>query len=74
MLLNYLHIRVYQSLFEISFPQNITHILQIAFFYKDEENDYKHTFKSLNINSDGKMSSWPEGFFDEWEKALIELL
>ena len=42
--------------------------------YKDEENDYKHTFKSLNINSDGKMSSWPEGFFDEWEKALIELL
>lgn len=48
--------------------------VQIAFFYKDEENDYKHTFKSLNINSDGKMSSWPEGFFDEWEKALIELL
>lgn len=48
--------------------------VQVAFFYKDEANDYRHTFKSLNINDDGKMSSWPKDFFDEWEKALIELL
>ena len=48
--------------------------VQVAFFYKDEENDYRHTYKALKINGDGKMSSWPKGFFDEWEKALIELL
>lgn len=48
--------------------------VQVAFFYKDAGADYRHTYKSLKINSDGKMSSWPKGFFDEWEKALIELL
>ena len=48
--------------------------VQVAFFYKDEENEYRHTYKSLKINKDGKMSSWPKGFFDEWENALIELL
>lgn len=48
--------------------------VQVAFFYKNEEDDYKHTYKSLKINEDGKMSSWPKGFFDEWENALIQLL
>ena len=48
--------------------------VQVAFFYKDEENGYKHAYKSLKINDVGKMSSWPKGFLDEWEKALIELL
>lgn len=46
----------------------------IAFFSKDSSNDYKHTYIELKIYNDGKMSSWPEGFFDEWEKALLELL
>lgn len=48
--------------------------VQVAFFYKDEDDGYKHTYTSLKINEDGKMNRWPKGFFDEWEKALIELL
>lgn len=48
--------------------------VQVDFFYKDEEAEYKHTYKSLRINENGKMSSWPQGFLDEWENALMELL
>lgn len=29
---------------------------------------------SPNINSRGRIDYWPEGFFDEWEKSLDELL
>ena len=25
------------------------------------------------IDENGSLDNWPEGFFDEWEKALIEL-
>lgn len=46
----------------------------VTYFYKDMENAYRHTFKELKIYDDGKMSSWPKGFLDEWENALIELL
>lgn len=48
--------------------------VEVAFFYKDDTDGYKHVYKSLQINDNGKMSSWPKGFFDEWEKAMIELL
>lgn len=48
--------------------------VNISFFYKDEEDAYKHKYERLYINDDGKMSDWPEGFFDEWEKALLELM
>lgn len=48
--------------------------VQVAFFYKDEEDEYRHTYMNLKISDDGKMNRWPKGFFDEWEKALIELL
>lgn len=46
----------------------------VAFFNKDDTDDYRHVYKRLQINAEGKMSSWPKGFFDEWEKALIDLL
>ena len=26
------------------------------------------------IDKDGRLDQWPEGFFDEWEKGLAELL
>lgn len=48
--------------------------VQIAFFYKDESQGYKHTYQTLQICEDGKLSTWPSGFLDEWEKALIDLL
>jgi predicted ATPase len=48
--------------------------VQIAFFYKDNENKYRHTYMGLQIMEDGKLDHWPKGFFDEWENALIDLL
>ena len=48
--------------------------VNIAFFYKDEEDSYKHKYEPLYVDEYGKMNDWPEGFFDEWEKALLELM
>lgn len=48
--------------------------VQIAFFYKDEEQGYRHTYQELQVFEDGRLSTWPKGFLDEWEKALIELM
>ncbi|MDE7359720.1 MAG: DUF3696 domain-containing protein, partial [Lachnospiraceae bacterium] len=48
--------------------------VQIAFFFKDESKEYRHTYQKLKIFEDGKLSTWPRGFLDEWEKALIDLL
>lgn len=46
----------------------------LAFFYKDKEHGYQHTYRRLQIFEDGKLSEWPRGFLDEWERALIDLL
>lgn len=45
-----------------------------GFFYKDEDDDYKHKCKSIKLLKNGKTSEWPRGFFDEWDEALMELL
>lgn len=33
----------------------------------------RSTFVSPNIQPDGKLTFWPEGFFDQWDNALMEL-
>lgn len=48
--------------------------VQVAFFYKDKTQEYRHTYQTVRIFEDGKLSTWPSGFLDEWEKALIDLL
>lgn len=48
--------------------------VQLAFFYKDNEDDYKHKFVAPRILKDGRLDRWPEGFFDEWDKALYDLI
>jgi predicted ATPase len=48
--------------------------VKVDFFYKDQEKQYAHSFRELHINPDGKMDHWPQGFFDEWENALVDLL
>lgn len=48
--------------------------VQVAFFYKDGEHGYQHTYQVLQVFEDGRLSTWPKGFLDEWEKALIDLL
>lgn len=46
----------------------------LSFFYKNEEKDFKHECIHPKILADGRLDYWPEGFFDEWDKALYELI
>lgn len=48
--------------------------IRLAFFYKDEEDDFKHKYICPAIQKDGRLDIWPEGFFDEWDKALYEFI
>ncbi len=48
--------------------------VNFIYFYKDEENGYKHKFILPQIDENGKFDQWPEGFFDEWDNSLIDLL
>lgn len=45
--------------------------VQINFFERDESGVRVHTPR---IDQDGHIDEWPEDFFDEWEKNLVELL
>lgn len=47
--------------------------VKLNFFYKDIEDGYKHKCISPVIQTDGRLDIWPEGFFDEWDKAVFEL-
>lgn len=45
----------------------------LLYFYKDEK-DYKHKIKRPELRQNGRISEWPDGFLDEWDKALMDLL
>lgn len=53
--------------------------VRLNYFYQEIQEDKKigrqviHKKVSPAILDDGRLSSWPEGFFDEWDKALDEL-
>ena len=40
-------------------------------FYIDEG---KHKYETIKIDENGKLDHWPEGFFDEWNIAMGEIL
>lgn len=46
-----------------------------VFFFMRENMEIGYRVKVVTpaIDEDGGFNDWPEGFFDEWEKALIEL-
>ena len=46
---------------------------QTAFHYFSREGG-KTVVSSPRVNADGRLSSWPEGFFDQHEENLIKLL
>lgn len=46
----------------------------LSFFYKDFADGYRHKCIHPEILQDGRLDRWPDGFFDEWDKALYELL
>lgn len=51
--------------------------VNLYYFYletDDTENAYTHQVKNPLIDEDGMLSEWPDGFFDEWDNALTELL
>ena len=63
----------------LSVKQNILdkHDVRLNFFYQDKkeaDSIVKHCKSSPVILDDGSISRWPDGFFDEWDKALDKLL
>jgi predicted ATPase len=49
-------------------------IVRLNYFFAEKtDGQYKHTKSSPEILEDGRLSSWPKGFFDEWDNALMEL-
>lgn len=51
--------------------------IRLNYFFVDNSDTFENTSKHLKcspaILEDGNLSDWPEGFFDEWDKALEEL-
>ena len=47
---------------------------EFFYFYKDTDDDYRHKVICLKLDKNGRFNKWPEGFFDEWDNALLELL
>jgi predicted ATPase len=48
--------------------------VRLNYFYTEKMNkELVHTKASPTILEDGSLSDWPEGFFDEWDKAIMEL-
>ena len=48
---------------------------KVAIHFFDRDHSSTHSkLVSPNIDSHGRLDQWPEGFFDEWEKMLAELL
>ncbi|MDC7289335.1 DUF3696 domain-containing protein [Blautia schinkii] len=44
------------------------------YFYKDTNDSYRHKVVCPTLDENGRLDKWPEGFFDEWDNALLELL
>ncbi len=64
------------SVKEKKINRNIT---RLNYFYREEKEDktfgkyYEYKKTSPQILDNGNLSNWPDGFFDEWDKALMEL-
>lgn len=52
-----------------------TEQVKINYFYQyiNDKGVPKHDKTSPQILEDGSLSNWPDGFFDEWDKAIDEL-
>lgn len=49
--------------------------VKILFFKKVKKDErVVHTVETPELDQNGKMSYWPDGFFDEWDKALDEII
>lgn len=48
--------------------------VKLLYFYKEMRQDYRHKVKNPILLESGQLTEWPEGFFDEWDNALLDLL
>ena len=56
---------------KIIYPNHVN----FMFFSKQEINGIMmHRIENPQINAEGKLDYWPDGFFDEWDKALDEII
>jgi predicted ATPase len=46
--------------------------VKLHFFSRDAELR-RSSFVSPSVQSDGRLTFWPEGFFDQWDNALMDL-
>ena len=52
-----------------------TEDLKILYFRWDvEAEEFGTTVKEIDVDRDGRIAEWPEGFFDEFDKSLEALL
>ena len=56
---------------QILLPENVNFMF---FDKKEKDGVIMHTVESPEINETGKLNYWPDGFFDEWDKALDEII
>lgn len=56
---------------EVILPEEVN-----IYFFNRELNspDHNSNFRSIAIDKAGKIGFWPQGFFDEWEKQLDQLV
>ena len=47
---------------------------KVALHYFDRNDDGEIEVSSPEVGPDGMLSQWPQGFFDEWDRALDRLL
>lgn len=57
----------------IAVKKGIVHKDKVNFTYFYKEN-YEHKCVFPKVDENGKFDEWPEGFFDEWDNSLIDLL
>ena len=48
-------------------------LTNVYYFEEDEGQAFRHRYREIEINEDGKLSDWPKDFMDAWENALIKL-
>ncbi len=49
-------------------------LIKVYYFSKNYDEDNISVIQEIEIDSNGKIECWPEGFFDEWEIQLEKLL
>ncbi len=47
--------------------------INVALHFIDDEGG-EHSVTEIELHPDGTLDKWPPGFFDEWEKALKEII